>query len=162
MLPQLIQMYKTHYKDNRQPGFQELQDIFLTIVKQFDTVYLVVDALDECTLDQRVHLCQFFTEVVEYSSGANRGLVKLFVASRKEHDIERVFLQKSFLQIEVEVGKVDRDISLYVEDQIEQLLPDGSIVSNNVLEDEILIALRTNPGGMYVSPFHYGFLFFVF
>lgn len=153
--PQLIQMYKTHYKDNSQ---QELQDIFLTIVKQFEIVYLVVDALDECTLDQRAHLCEFFTEVVEYSSGANHGLVKLFVASRKTRDIERVFLQKSFPQIEVEVGKVDRDISLYVKDQIEQPLPDGSIVSNNVLKDEIL----TNAGGMYVSPFHYGFHFFVF
>lgn len=151
-------MYKTHYKDNSQPGFQELQDIFLTIVKQFDTIYLVVDALDECTLDQRAHLCEFFTGVVESSKGANHGLVKLFVASRKIPDIERVFLQKSFPQIEVEVGKVDGDIYLYIKAQMEQLLPDGSTIVSNELKDEILIALMTNAGGMYVSPFHYGFI----
>ena len=156
-------MYNTHSRCGSQPGFQELRDAFLTIVKRFDTVYLVVDALDECTLDQRAHLCEFFTKVVEYSSGANHGLVKLFVASRKIIDIERVVQRNSFPQIEVEVGKADRDIYLYVKAQIEQPLPDGSsIVPNNVLKDEILIALTTNASGMYVSPFHYGFLFFFF
>ena len=112
---------------------------------------MVLDALDECTLDQRAQLCDFFAGIVESSGGTDHGLVKLFVASRKEHDIERAFLRKSFPAIEVEAKKVDSDIQLYVTSQIEQRLDDGSLALNNILlKDKIVNALTTNAGGMYV------------
>ena len=100
-------------------GFQELQDIFLATIQR---IFFVLDALDECALDQRANLCRFLAEIVELSTSMSQGLVKLFVASRKELDIERAFLRKSFPKIEVEATKVDSDIELYVKAQIEQRL----------------------------------------
>ena len=95
--PKLITVYEQHYGNHSQPGFQELQGIFLAIVHEFNSVFFVLDALDECTLEQRADLCEFFAGIVELSPGMNHGIVKLFVASRKELDIERAFLRKLFL-----------------------------------------------------------------
>ena len=150
--PELDKVYEQHYQCLSQPQLQELQGIFLAMVQQFDSVFLVLDALDECTLDERKELCAFFAEIVELSNGTNH--VKLFVASRKERDIEKAFLQKSFPTIEVEARKVNSDIERYVQAQIEKLLQDGSLTLNNImLKEKILTALTTNAGGMYV--FHF-------
>ena len=152
--PKLNEVYEQHYQSDSEPRFQELQDIFLTIVQQFNTIFLVLDALDECTPDQRKALCGFFAKIVESSTLTNHGLVKLFVASRKERDIEKAFTLKSFPTIEVEARKVNSDIELYVKAQIEKLLQDGSLTLNNImLKEKILTALTTNAGGMYVFPF---------
>ena len=151
--PKINDVYKKHYENHSQPGFQELQDIFVAIVQQFSSVFLVLDALDECTLDQRADLCEFFTAIVEHTTRTGHGIIKLFVASRNELDIERIFLSKSFPTIEVEAKKVDSDIQLYVQTQIEKLFHDGSLsLKNKMLKDKILTALTTNAGGMYAFP----------
>ena len=49
--PKLNEVYEHHYQSHSQPHFQELRDIFLATVQQFDSVFLVLDALDECTVD---------------------------------------------------------------------------------------------------------------
>ena len=150
---QLHKVYKQHYQNDSQPGFQELKDIFLATIQQFDSVFLVLDALDECTETQRADLCQFFAGIIEHSACTGHGLVKFFVASRKEPDIERAFLRKAFPTIEVEAKKVDSDIKLYVTAQIEQRLDDGSLTLTNImLKDKILTTLTSNAGGMYVFP----------
>ena len=169
-LPHKLQeVYERHYSNASQPSIDELKIIFRTIALQFNSMFLVLDALDECTLDQRADLCEFFSDVVESnfhgisrsktfsgsSSGdrgpASRGIVKLFVTSRKEPDIERAFLQKSFPKIEIEAAKVDDDISVYTKAQIESRLKDGRLTLQNMtLKDTILTALTTKAEGMYV------------
>ena len=151
--PKLDEVYECHYQSHSQPRFQELQDVFLAMVQQFNCVFLVLDALDECTPDQRKDLCGFFAKIVELSNVTNHGLVKLFVASRKEQDIERAFLRKSFPAIEIEARKVNSDIKLYVQAQIEQLSYDGSLTLSDIMKEKILATLTTNAGGMYVIPF---------
>ena len=145
----LTEVYDEHYKNHRQPAYQVLQDIFLATIRQFDSVFFVLDALDECTLNQRGDLCKFFVEAVELSTGTSHGLVKLFVTSRRELDIERVFVRNCFPTVEIEAKKVDSDIQCYVKSQIEKLLHDGSLILNNImLKDKILTALTTNASGM--------------
>ena len=162
---QLQEAYKKHNKNDSQPSSEELNSIFLTIALQFNSMFLVLDALDECTLDQRAELCNFFSDIIESringasrtsNSGSSdlstsRGIVKLFVTSRKEPDIERVFQQKSFPKIEIEAAKVNRDIAVYTEAQIETRLKDGRLSLKNMrLKNMILDALTTKAGGMYV------------
>ena len=160
---QLDKVYEQHYKNHSQPRFQDLQDIFLATVQQFNCVFLVLDALDECIKEQRTDLFGFFARTVGTSIGTDHGLVKLFVASRKELDIERAFMQMSFPKIEVEAKKVGSDIELYVQAQIEHRLQDGSLTLNNImLKDKIWTALTTNAGGMYVFPFCSNLLHYIF
>ena len=178
---QLQEAYQNHYKNASQPSSEELRSIFLTVALQFKSMFLVLDALDECTPDQRVELSKFLSDIIisstpainvhgtsrgtpsnpgfgnRNSTSTSRGTIKFFVTSRKEPDIERAFLQKLFPKIEVEAAKVDSDIAVYAKAQIENRVEDGRLVLQNMaLKSKILTALTTKAGGMYVfSPVPY-------
>ena len=156
---ELQESYKKHYKNHSQPSTEELKIIFRAIALKFNRMFLVLDALDECTQDQRKELCGFFSNIVASNSGSgdrkpastSRGIVKLFVASRKEPDIERAFEGELFPTIEIEAAKVNDDIALYTEAQIESRVKDKSLrLQNMMLKDKILTVLTAKAGGMYV------------
>ena len=149
--PTLRTVYEKHYSDDSQPLYDELRTVFLAIIQQFGRIFFVLDALDECTLDQRKDLCDFIFSITNTASTSTSGIVKLFVSSRKEPDIERAFRQKSIPRIEVAATKVDKDIEVYVKAQIELRLQDERLVLRDMtLKDKILSALTKKAGGMYV------------
>ena len=152
--PKLREVYKRHYSNNSQPKCDELRIIFLAIIQQFGRIFFVLDALDECTLDQRKDLCEFILGIVDNagtSTGISQGIVKLFVASRKESDIERAFQQKSIPTIEVKAAKVNSDIEMYVRAQVELRMKNRSLQLGDInLKDKILSTLTAKAGGMYV------------
>ena len=170
--PKLEEVYNKHFRNHSQPNSEELQSIFLAIAKHFNSIFLVLDALDECTPELRAELCDFFSKVIELSVAPNTALgaqasdaentqptrtrlgsIKLFVTSRKEPDIERVFRQRSFPKVEIEAEKVDRDIAIYVKAQMEQRIQDERlIIRKMVLKDKILTELTTKARGMCVFP----------
>ena len=152
---ELQESYKKHYKNHSQPSTEELKTIFHAIAFKFSCMFLVLDALDECTLEQRGELCNFFSDIVAPNSGSkstsSRGIVKLFVTSRKELDIERAFGKRSFPKIEIEAAKVNDDIAVYTRAQIKSRLADGRLTLKDMtLEYKILDALTRKAGGMYV------------
>ena len=144
--PRLREAYNNHYKKDSQPKYDELRSIFLAIIQSLGHVFFVVDALDECTLDERKNLCKFLLSLTD-----SQGTVKLFVTSRKESDIELSFQQKAIPTIEIEAAKVDRDIKVYVDAQIELRLQNKTLrIRDMALKDKILSALTAKAGGMYV------------
>ena len=148
--PGLQETYNKHYKNDSQPKYEELRDIFLAIIQQLGCVFFVVDALDECTLDERKNLCEFLLSITDIASSSQE-TVKFFITSRKESDIERAFQQKAIPTIEIEATKVDSDIEAYVQAQIELRLQNGSLsIRNMELKNKILRALTTKAGGMYI------------
>ena len=155
-LPLEIQeVHKQHYRNDSQPSYDELKNVFLAIIQQFGRIFLVLDALDECTLDQRKDLCDFILTIanptVTTPTSTSQGIVKLFVTSRKESDIEQAFQQKSIPTIEVEATKVNSDIEVYVKAQIELRLQNHSLRLRNIaLKNKILSVLTKKAGGMYV------------
>ena len=157
--PKLQEIYEKHYQNDSQPNSEELQSIFLAIARHFSSMFLVLDALDECTPEQRAELCEFFCKIIEFSVGPNSALsqsartcacsIKLLVTSRKEPDIERVFRQKSFPKVEIEAEKVDCDIAIYVKAQIEQRIQDERLTLRDMtLKEKILTTLTTKASGM--------------
>ena len=149
--PELQEVYKQHYRNDSQPRYEELRIAFLAVIRQFGRIFLVLDALDECILDQRKDLCEFLLSLanIRTSAGSSQGIVKLFVTSRKESDIERAF--QSIPTIEVEAAKVNSDIEVYVKSQIELRLQDCTLrLRNMALKDKIFNALTTKADGMYV------------
>lgn len=144
---ELYDVYDQHYKSVTQPRYNELRNIFLTIVQQLGCVFFVVDALDECTPGERKDLCRFLLSITNTRTG--QGTVKLFVTSRNESDIKQALRQKDILIIEIEATKVDNDIEIYTKAQIELRLQDRSLVIQDMaLKDKILSALTTKAGGM--------------
>ena len=152
--PKLKELYDRHFRNNSQPRYDELRTVLLAIIQQFGQIFFVLDALDECALDQREDLCQFILSIVDTtgtSTDTSQGIVKLFVTSRRESDIERAFQQKSVPTIEVEAAKVDSDIEVYVKAQIELRLENRSLqLRDMTLKNKILSALTTKASGMYV------------
>ena len=158
--PKLLSVYEKNYPNDRQPNLEELKSVFLAAAKCFNRMFLVLDALDECDPDQRVQLCDFFSNVVELSATAHNPphksgviqpvcTIKLFVTSRKEPDIERLFEQKSFPTVELEASTVDYDIAIYVSSELEQRIQDKRLIlKKKALQNEILSALTTKSGGM--------------
>ena len=150
--PKLQKAYEQHYRNKSQPKYDELRSIFLAIIQQFGRIFFVLDALDECTLDQRKDLCKFILSLVDTSgtsTDASQGTVKLFVTSRRESDIERAFQQKSIPTIEVEAAKVNSDIEIYVKAQVELRLENCSLqLSDIALKNKILNILSTEADGM--------------
>lgn len=142
---ELQKVYKQHYKNDTQPKYDELRNLFLVVIQQLGSVFFVVDALDECTADERKNLCEFLLSITDITSSLNT--TKLFVTSRKEPDIEQAF--KAIPTIEIEAAKVNRDIEVYVKAQIDHRLQNGSLsIRDMALKDKIQHALTAKAGGM--------------
>ena len=169
--PALEQVYELHNKNHSQPTLVELEGAFSAVIERFDRVFFILDALDECTQDQRKTLCEFVLGItkpkvistpsqrVGYTLNGNsqkpgppQGVLKLLMTSRNKPDFERAFLQNSIPAIEVEATKVDRDIEDYVKAQIQERSQNGSLLLHNAaLKEKILTTLTTKADGMYVS-----------
>lgn len=149
---ELQEIFEQRYYNHSEPKYEELRMVFLAIIRQFDRVFFVLDALDECTLDQRKDLCEFLLSIADNSStSTNQGTLKLLVTSRKEPDIEQAFHKKSIPTVEIDAEKVDKDIKIYVKAEIELRLQNRSLrLKNMALKDKILSVLTTKAGGMYV------------
>lgn len=141
---ELEAFYDNHYLNASKPGCKELQGALIHVLKYFETVFLVLDALDECR-DQRKELLEVLSKIVSPAT-TDRGNVKLFITSRKERDIE--FALKTFPRIEIEAKKVDKDIELYVTSQLQKHRRDGTLIVDDSLERRISAALTSQAGGM--------------
>ena len=66
LLPSSIRnIYQLHFEKDSQPTYTELAAVLSTVIQQFDSVFLILDALDECTLDQRTALCAFLLGIIK-------------------------------------------------------------------------------------------------
>ena len=152
---ELQEVYERHYWNDRQPKYDELRIAFLAVTRQFHSIFFVIDALDEfMDLDQRKGLCEFVLGMVNNDTATehSQGVVKILITSRKDSTIEQAFHQTPIQTIEVESGKVDRDIKVYVKAQIELRLQNHSLrLKNMALKNKILRVLTTKASGMYFS-----------
>lgn len=113
--------------------------------QRFEKVFLVLDALDECTPDQRRELFEVLGGLVS-PTHSNSGNVKLFVTSREEPDIKREF--QNFPVIPIEAKKVDEDLESYVTAKIDQYIEDGNLRIEAALKNKIRTTLVDRAGGM--------------
>lgn len=141
VLPEL----DTIFQNDRKPGYGELQLVLLKLFQRFENVFLVLDALDECSVDQRAEILDVLRGLVSPGS-SHRGNVKLFVTSREESDIKRGL--KHFPMIQIEAKKVDKDIESYVVSQMDDYLTNGNLSIDATLQDKIRTTLVSKAGGM--------------
>ena len=163
---ELENIHNKHDRNASEPTLDELRPVFAAITKQFNCIFLVLDALDECTDEQRKDMVDFLKWVIvdpgtmdppsaihdttTITHSQNQGTVKLFVTSRKEPDISRAF--RAFPKIEIEAKTVDKDIEVYVSTQLEQRLQDGRLrLRDGSLKHKILRTLIGKSNGMYVK-----------
>lgn len=145
---ELEALYEKHHLNASTPCVAELQDVFMKVSKRFGQVFLVLDALDECTNDQREGLLGFLHYIMS-SGGGDQSNVKVLITSRQEQDIRQALM--SFPIVEIEARKVKADIKSYVMAKVDQYLQNGALrLRDKSLKDKIITALVNRAGGMYV------------
>lgn len=104
-------IYKKLGEQQKRPQLQDLEKVLLITCQEFDRVFFVIDALDEC--DKGRHRSTFMRFLTSLQKPPN---VKLFVTSRSyPEDIKRAF--ESAPQITVEAS--DSDLRRYLSREIE-------------------------------------------
>jgi hypothetical protein len=132
----------------QQPSQQALMTLMEHVIQEFAQVYIVIDALDECT--QRSELMDLL-KILLKSQPPN---LHLLVTSRKERDIE--LLLQPWLREEdamyLQSDVVDKDIQQYIR---QRLSMDKSLIKwekDTKIREEIEAALTHGAHGMYASP----------
>jgi Cdc6-like AAA superfamily ATPase len=130
------------YDAGVEPTTASLVTALSIVVRCFNRVYLVLDALDESS--NRPNLLHVLLQV---AGDADFEKIRLLALSRKETDIERV-LERISMNISLQNPRVDEDIRLYIQNQ---LCEDRKFSHwPKSLRAEIETALVKGAKGMYV------------
>jgi hypothetical protein len=105
----LKKLHADHDKGERQPGRNALMATLKTMLEGFKHVYIVIDALDECS--DRVTLLPLIKEIAGWEL---QGL-HMLAASRNERDIEEELTRLVTDQVCLESALVDGDIRIYIQ-----------------------------------------------
>jgi KaiC/GvpD/RAD55 family RecA-like ATPase len=138
-------LFSSYENGQRQPSLHALLEVLQQIMREFPHVYIVLDALDECS--ERAEL----TNILETMSAWLLQNSHTLLTSRRERDIEsslETFIrQQNIVCLQSEL--VDRDIQKYVQ----QRLSDDKRLSrwgkDPALRQDIEAALMKGAQGMY-------------
>jgi hypothetical protein len=134
-------LYEQHIRRGTRPSFQEISTALQEVSKSFSTVYIIIDALDECPKADGTR-SQLLTKLKDLQKVVD---LRLMVTARPIPDIEVEFRLFPILEIRAS----DTDVKRFVRGQIARL--PSCIQRDNqlqgTLEDKIVEAVD----GMYVS-----------
>jgi len=133
------------YKGKKaRPSPEELLGVLTFVVREyFEKVYVVLDALDECS--ERQILLPVLHQLMD------RKCVSLFLTSRSEHDIQKSFAGISIYSAAIENHDVAVDVELFVNRQIKSIETLRDLSKD--LQKEIVQRLVEGAQGMQVSLF---------
>lgn len=125
------------------PSLWRMREVLQEMVAFFNTVYMVIDGLDECDEFAR-EVAIMLAETVQDEEN-----LSLAVLSRDELVIRESF-EDSFVHLDIEAQR--DDVRLYVASELELRTRRGQLRLRTVgLKDEILRVLVHENGGMYVD-----------
>ena len=100
-------LYDKHLSGQQDPSFDDIVSALVSVLQGRRKVYILVDALDECTEQDRLLKCICTIE----STCKN---VSIFVSSRREYNITEALVDRVTYDIDMETAAVDADIELFV------------------------------------------------
>ena len=116
MEPGLSMLRQAYEKPNRSvPRFEELEKILLSSFDNYDEVFLLLDALDECADDRETR--QNVLECIERLSQRAPSL-RIFASSRELRDVRETMKLIASEPLSVATCSVDADISKWVSSQL--------------------------------------------
>ncbi|KAF2267556.1 hypothetical protein CC78DRAFT_456743 [Lojkania enalia] len=128
----------------RSPATGLLRNLLLDAIAHFETLYIVIDALDEC--EDREEL---FQQLFNLPS-STQGNLRIFATSRNNPDIREGFNDVPHLAIEMREAVVQEDIRVFVRAEVADIIKRQKIkIRNEELKDEIINALSEKADGMF-------------
>jgi hypothetical protein len=132
-------LYRHHRNKQTHPPLSEYSRLLQAELRHFSKVFIVIDALDECSEEGRIRE-HFLAEVQKLLA-----VVRLLVTSRHMPDIER----KSEGEARLEIRASDEDVERYLESRIESQLPLANYVEmDHALRRDILNTIIRRAHGM--------------
>lgn len=143
-------VYAKHIFYRTKPTLDEIMSIVQAEIRTYSTVFVVVDALDECPEDRRIRAT--FVSKLQYiltAVASTETEVRILVTSRLTNSI---FLKAD----QIEIQATDSDIERLVGQRIEDGLSDDDKISQSVRENtalkaDIVAMIVERAGKMYVS-----------
>ena len=142
------QMFSKCNDGHREPLLSDLRSSFFSILPAFNTVFIIVDALDECPTkeNERQEVLQIIQDI-HHHSATN---LHFLVTSRRHHDIETVIAPlTSISPIQIESVMVESDIKLYVQNEIRSIATKKTWWHDQLCK-EVEDTLLRGANGMYV------------
>jgi hypothetical protein len=133
---------------------ETLLEILLGNCVKFSQIYLILDAIDECSNrgrpSPRSQLLDYLTKIQE----GGKGQIQILITSRSTMDIQAVFLGKPAIPVLSESNSAD--IELYVRTEIERKIREkprwlGDSESTEIMKDSIVSRLVNKANGMQVT-----------
>ncbi|QYT03017.1 ANK_REP_REGION domain-containing protein [Trichoderma simmonsii] len=121
-------IYLKARKEKRGLSTIECETALIELINFYSRTILVLDALDECEMDTRETLARVLRNLVD----KGKGTIKVFIASRKEADIEEHLGLRKLVEISTADNK--EDIEKYVEEEVAKVSGIWSSVSAEVKE----------------------------
>ena len=144
----LHNLFKGCNNGNRKPSLRELFTVFAVFAKHKDLadIFLVIDALDECSHDEnntRKELLELLNTVLSLPTSN----IHILVTSRPEIDIkEALEAIRTILSVPLQGAGVEADINLHIE---KQLATDEKFKCwSNEIKSEIKKILTAGANGM--------------
>lgn len=139
----IFDLYRKAKKEQRQLSMPECKAALSELLKSYPRTTLVLDALDECEVDARKEIVLVMRSL---ATDAERP-VKVYIASRREPDIERNLGSGNL----IEIGTSDNkgDIEKYIEQEMTRFGEEWESVSQGTRE-EVKRTITDQSDGMWV------------
>jgi ankyrin repeat domain-containing protein 50 len=140
---------KTMYDESKRNGadwtIKQCEEYLITLLNFYPHTTLILDALDECDIEQRIDLLNFFQSLEMRVQKP----VKIFIASRPEGDIrERLITMRN---IEINETNNTEDIKRFITDSLEARAPWTALLNRNeALKQRVVQAFLDKSQGMFL------------
>lgn len=143
-LPHFFQaLHQRHVKKNTRPSVEELWTLLLCVTETYSKVYIVIDALDECTNVD--HTRNLLLDKLFRLQNQSKTVVCLLATTRFVPEILDQF--KNHVTLEIRAN--DHDVGQYLDSHMSRLAP--WVARQNALQEEITTKIIEGSDGMYVS-----------
>src|SRR3984893_10556452 len=106
---ELTKLYHSCHDGGAQPSVESLRATLLLILEAFDDVFIILDALDECS--KRNDVLKWIKEMTSW----RKGKLHLFATSRPEEDIVKHLRLLDPDHVYIKQDLITRDVKIYID-----------------------------------------------
>lgn len=102
--------------DVRVPSSEDLLNCLIKTLSLFEDVYIMLDALDECSLDVRRKFLSMITQLRNYDDSS----LHLLISSRRNIDLQEALRALYPLEISIDAECIVNDVKRYVQTEVQR------------------------------------------
>jgi Cdc6-like AAA superfamily ATPase len=136
----VITLYRCHKTKGTRPSFDEISNILHTVVAGYSRTFIIVDALDECRISDRVR-DEFMLKIFSLQARAN---ANIFATSRPIPDITAAFEKRGDTILKISASH--EDLQRYLDGHM--LLLPSSVLKAHGIKRKIKNAIIKAANGM--------------